>query len=399
MKTAFKFLILATVITFLIFLNTLAYDKNPKNHPSPKSTRVIAPSAKNRTNPFPRLESQAQKLTNQQLRTAIKTEWSKLDQRPNNRELLTLISHLRELGRRDALDGIKFIETLPSLENQSDYLQAKIAIIAGWGLADLEAAGAYLYKGGVISSLTEPISNIRNPFEKPSPTPEYKALDDIEYEIQNRWINAEQGSFLAMISEVDRMRPFNTFRRKKIQDRFPQLPNRDLKEAKADPFETDPDAAPSITPRSETRYFKNFGGKRASSTLEWAARNPDLARLLLEPTRSDPNAPTSLIYAEDRPEIIGGLSLKNTDYQALLDLVPSDQRLITIAYLINLAKTHHTAEVWPVDGRPAPTQLSQSERADAIRSVIETHPSILQDTRSNYLEALEKSVARSRPTE
>ncbi|MFT6864356.1 MAG: hypothetical protein ACJAVK_002921 [Akkermansiaceae bacterium] len=392
MKTALKFLVLATVITFLIFLNTLTYQKNPKIHPPPKSTRVISRSAKTKTTPFPRLESQAQKLTDQQLRTAIKTEWSKLDQRPNNRELPTLIAHLRERGRRDGLDGLLFLNDLPFSGYPTDSLQAKIAIIAGWGLDDHEEAATFLYTN--INLLKE-----QGTTWLVSPNIMEKALELAEYEIQARWVHEDSEGFLAMLYQSDSGFPVNPARRAKVHERFPQLLNPSQEAGDTDPFEPALNAAPGITPRSETRYFENFGGNRASSTLEWAARNPDLARQLIEPTGSKPNAPTFLFEAEDIPEIIGGLSLKNPDYQALLDLAPPTQRLAAIENLINLADTHHTEEVWPVDGRPAPTQLSQSERAEAIKSILQTDRTIPEDLRKYYLKALEKSILRSHPTE
>ena len=153
MKTAINLVTLLLLLTFIIFLNTITYQKPSIKHPPPKSTRIISPSSKSGANPFADLQNSAQTLTNQELKSAIKTEWAKLENRSNNRGLPKLITLLRELGRRDGLSGIDFLETFPPLTIHSkrsstlDLAQAKIAVIAGWGLHAPKAAATFLYNG------------------------------------------------------------------------------------------------------------------------------------------------------------------------------------------------------------------------------------------------------------
>lgn len=388
MKSLAALLILAALIFFIT-----QSPPQPKTTPqSPTKSTRLPSSPRSKTNPFQSLQVSSQNLTDQQLRAAIKTEWSKLNNRPNNRDLPILVSHLRELGRRESLDGLLILRELLSSGNPTDKQQANIAIIAGWGIADHEAAATFLYTNiNVLNEqgttwLTSP--NILN-----------KTLELAEYEIQARWTLEDPEGFLTMLNQADSGFPVNPARREKVHQRFPQLPNPDREAADADPFGTSPDAVAGggIKPRPGTRYFSNFGGERSASPIEWAARNLDLARQLIERTRSDPYTPTSLIYAHDFPKIIGGLSLRNSDYQALVDLAPPSQRLEAIRQIIVLTGTHHTQEAWPVDGRPAPTQLSQSERTDAIKSVILSEPTLTEDDRRDYLEVLQTTGADSQP--
>ena len=367
MKTLAALLILTAI--FLIISQT-SFKKDPVAETSPSFLK--APTSSRSLSIIPTHEK---KLSREALKAAIETEWSKLNDRKHNRELSTIITFLRELGRRDGLKGIEFLSTLPRLNNEYDFAQAKIAVIAGWGIDHHVDAGTFLYWD--LENFTPLVREHSPEFTKQSGAVK-TALDLVEYEIQNRWLNEDRETFLRMIYRL----PIDHKRLKSVKANFRALYSAPTKNLSLSSKESNNKI---IKPRFPNQAYPELDGERSKSLVEWAARNPELARNLISPQKGSSAPP---IHNGDLHKLIHGLAYQSSDYQSLFGSLSKLRREMVTPMLASLISESTHGYTWPVDGRPNPWKLSPDECAQAMKSYLKTETILGEKGRAFYLNLL-----------
>ncbi len=305
-------------------------------------------------------------------------------QAPRDPRVIEFIQLLREFGMRDEVAAFALIDHL-SKDHPVKVLEARMAIAGGWAQRDPGAASrALLTEGAILPSNFRQQTQVK---DWDIPLPNHLAIMRQASSIFRRWQEEEPHDLARFAQSQPKIWDLDL---KQELSKF--MPLRDLRQSDSDPIvnRNSIDAIlnnPNRTARAHSSMGHEIYGKvpegsePAYTFEEWAARNPEEARVALS-------------SAENwRESYLVGLSRIDRDYVNLLDLAPPERRYQSAQALINHNNQSFGRDIWPLDGRESTWQLSQGVTKQAVLEMI-NEGSFTTDERSQLKELAQLGVTK-----
>lgn len=308
------------------------------------------------------------------LQDRIFHQWPEIDASlpASDPRLVKFILILRELGKRDGPGTLALLDQLDRENQIAEWLQARMAVAGGWALSDPEAAAqALLEKDHVLPA---DFQSSTNGFPIPINTsdPAQIALTRAAKQILSLWVKTSPDLAREEAYNQLKQRPtwnsdiLREFVEVAISDEMTQgtgVVERNSIDAILNNPNRSPSSWDSITSLPLTDEMKNLG-EPATSTSEWAARNPEHAlNMINELGRTEE-------YVS--PFLISGLARGNDDYEELVSLAHTSVKMNIARQLIDMSLPHLDENVWLLDGRQTTWTLTVEERAQAARRLLDS---------------------------
>ncbi|YCM43613.1 hypothetical protein V2O64_20095 [Verrucomicrobiaceae bacterium 227] len=363
-----KWIVLSLLCLFLVIFWPRKEHRNPTETRRTPSAVKASQSSRSLSPPRKTPGLRLTQVSDDILRDRILKIWPKIENDLPGRDpsLVEFIRTLRELGRRDGLATLSFLDQLDRTNKESAWIRARVAVAGGWALSDPEEASlALLKKDHVLPSdfskyVMGPTLGSRDPC--------YLAITQAALPIFERWA-AEAPDRARQFANEEILRRggwgfgvFGQFAKVTNPDRLHSSDPGAINAILNNPDLTVPEF--KIGPDDSLTDEMQAVGELAFTQSEWAARNPNQAREIIAQSQ---NFPESLVL-----QVLIGLARNERNYQNIMSLAPPSLQMNLAEVLLESSISRPAELIWQLDERESTWQLPAFDRRQAAQELFES---------------------------